>query len=115
MSRVGRDVREPLDLAPQRNGLRAQLQLEPDPAKLPQPVAVVVERIAEVTGGRAVRDDPLEVDVTEDQLLLDREALGLGEALAALVDQSLAIPGQVGGRLAGPGSGEYVAGDHPHR
>ena len=99
---VGGDVGEALDLAsqPQRAELGRQPELELDPAHPGQRSAMVVDRVAEAARARPVGDEPVEVDVGEDQLLVLGEPLRLGEQLAVLVDQRLAVPGQVGGRLA---------------
>ena len=44
--------------------------------------------------------EAVEVDVGADELRLVAEALGLGQELAVLVDHGVAVPGQIGGRLA---------------
>ena len=58
------------------------------------------DRVAERVRARAVGEHPVEVDVGEQQLLVVGEALGLGDQVAVLVDHRLAVPGEVGRRLA---------------
>ena len=66
-----------------------------------KPLAVIARAIGEARGPHAVLHQPLEVHVGSYQLLLRREALAFGEQLGVLVDQRLAIPGEVGRGLAG--------------
>ena len=53
----------------------------------------------------------IEVDVRGDESAGQREALRLGEALAVLVDERLAVPGEIRGRFAGPCGRVQVGGD----
>jgi hypothetical protein len=76
---------------------------------------VVVDRVAVARGAGAVRHDPVEVEIGEDQLLAGREPGGLGEQVAVLVDQRLPVPGQIGRGLAHAGGGVDVTGDRPGR
>ena len=54
---------------------------------------------------------PLQVDVGGDDLLVGGEPLGLGQQFVVLVDQRVAVPGQVGRRFARPGGGVEIRGD----
>ncbi len=105
---VGRHVREALVRPLQHDRLRWKVEVEGDPSHLAQALAVVVDRVTVAAGARAVGDDPVEVDVAGDQLLVVGEPLGLGEQVAVLVDHRLSVPGKVGGRFSEPGSGEDV-------
>ncbi len=53
----------------------------------------------------------LDVDVHHRELGARVEAAGLGDQFAKFVDRALAVPGEVGGALAGPGGGEDVGGE----
>ena len=59
--------------------------------------------------------DALGVDVGDAELGLEREALGLGQQVAELVDHALPVPGEVGRALAGPGGRIDVGGDGARR
>ena len=99
---VGRHVREPLDLASQRHAWRAAVSpsVELDRRNRASARRWSCTQSPKLLVVHAVGDEPVEVDVGEDQLLLVGEALRLGELLAVLVDQRLAVPGEVGRRLA---------------
>ena len=71
--------------------------------------AVVVERALP----QALLAQPVEVDVGDRAARPVGEALGLGEQVAALVDHRLAVPGQVGRRLALAGRGIDVRREAP--
>ena len=73
------------------------------------------DRVAEAVRARAVREHPVEVDVGDQQLLVVGEALGLGDQVAVLVDHRLAVPGEVGRRLAAARGGVDVGGDAARR
>ncbi len=72
-----------------------------------------MDGVSEAARAGAVGDDPAEVDVGDEQLLVVGEALGLGQRVAVLVDHRLAVPGQVGGRLSQASRGVQVGGDRP--
>ncbi len=113
--RVRGDVGESLDLPAQRDRLAAEARGERDPPEPPQRAAVIVGRVGEAARARTVGDHPIEVDVGEDHLLLLGEPVGLGDEVAVLADQRLAVPGDVGRRLALAGGGVHVPGDRPAR
>ena len=64
---------------------------------------VRLDRVAERVLPHALARDALEVDVGGDEVRAVDEALRLGEQVAVLVDQRLAVPAEVGGRFAEPG------------
>ena len=100
--------REAVDLAAQADVAARRLDGERDRPEgrgaVRQRPPVVVERpLAE-----PLLPDPVEVDVGDAAPRPVGEALGLGEQVAHLVDQRLAVPRQVGGRLALAGGGVEV-------
>ncbi len=70
---------------------------------------------AEAVGAHAVLRDAVEIDVAGDQVRLVGEALGLGDARAVLVDHAVAVPGEVGGRLAVAGGAVQIRGEAARR
>ena len=69
------------------------------------------DRVAERVRGGPVGEHPVQVDVREQQLLVVGEALGLVDQVAVLVDHRLAVPREVGRRLAAARGGVDVGGD----
>ena len=67
--------------------------------------------IVETSETHPVLREPLEVDVGQHDLLLGGEPLGLGEKFVVLVDDRVAIPGEIGGGFAGTGRGVEIGGD----
>ena len=80
---------------------------EPAKGRDPQRPPVVVEGALP----DPVLADPVEVDVDDRAPRAVGEALALPQQVAALVDHRLAVPRQVGGRLALAGGGEDVRRD----
>ena len=61
----------------------------------------------------AIGDEPVEVDVGLDQRPVAAESLRLGEDVAVLRDQRVAVPREIGGRLVRARAGVDVRGDGP--
>jgi hypothetical protein len=99
----------------QRQRRRRRPQLELDPAHALQAAAMVVDRVPPRADVGAVCDQTVEVDVRQHQRRLVAEARALGQSLAVLVDQRLAVPGQIGGRFASPGSRVEVGAERARR
>ena len=76
------------------------VERELDLGELRLPIAGVAPVVVEGALAHPLLADPVEVDVDDRAPRAVGEALGLGEQVAALVDHRLAVPGQVGGRLA---------------
>jgi hypothetical protein len=76
---------------------------------------MVVPRVSEAGHPHPVLSQPLQVDIGGDQFGGGRETCSLGEPLAVLVDQRVAVPRQVRGGLAGTGGGVQVGGDAARR
>jgi hypothetical protein len=72
---------------------------------------VTLDRVAEARLPQAVLRESLEVDVAAGELGLVAEAVGFGEAGAVLVDEGMAVPGEIRGRLAEAGGGIQVRGE----
>ena len=86
-----------------------------DPAERPLRMASAVGGVVEGAHAHPLGEDAAGVDVGDGQLRLEREALGLGQQIAELVDQPLPVPGEVGGALARPGGGIDIGGDRTRR
>jgi hypothetical protein len=71
----------------------------------------VDDRVVERVRAHPVLHEAVEVDVRGDHLRVAGEALRLGQQLAVLADDRVAVPGEVGGGLARAGGGVEVAGD----
>jgi hypothetical protein len=113
--RVGRHVREALDDTLERQRLACrQHQLEADAAEHGA-IRMTRHRRAEAGLAHPLAREPLEVDVGGDEVRAVREALGLGEQLAVLVGQRLAVPGEVGRRFSEPGRRVQVRRDAARR
>ena len=114
--RVGRDVGEAVDLALQREReLRRHGEAERHAAERAHPLLVLLDRVAERVQAHALARDALEVDVGADEVRADNEPLRFGEQVAALVDQRLAVPAEVGRRFAEPGRRVQVGGEAARR
>ncbi len=110
--RVGGHVGEAL-VAPQGQeapGAR-QRQRHGDGAVALQPRALALNGVAEGRLAHALLDEPLQVDLGAEHGGLVGEALGLGEQHAVLGDERVAVPGEVGGGLAGAGGRVEVGGE----
>ena len=88
---------------------------ELDAPEAVDPVGVVAPVVVEGAHAAALGAQQLGVHVGDRPALPLGEALGLGEQDAVLVDHRLAVPGQVGGRLALAGRGVDVGGQTPRR
>ncbi|SOZ01697.1 conserved protein of unknown function [Cupriavidus taiwanensis] len=109
LARIGRHVREARHVALQRQRLfQRQVEREAHDAELVHLGLVPPHRVAEGHLVHALAREPLDVDIGEQQVRGVGKALGLGQQLAVLADQRLAVPGQVGGRLALAGRGVQV-------
>ena len=75
---------------------------------------LLVVRAVDVAGHpHAIGDEPVEVDVGFDQRPVAAESLGLGEDVAVLRDQRVAVPREIGRRLVRARAGVDVRGDRP--
>ena len=70
--RVGRDVGEALDPPLQRELVRRQAEVELDPPHAGQALAQVMDRVAVAGRAHPIGQQPVQVDVGDDQLLLVR-------------------------------------------
>ena len=102
------DEREPVDLAAQPDVAGGRVELELDDAELPDALVVGAAVVVEGALAQPLLADPVEVDVGDAAPRPLGEPLGLRQQVAALVDQRLAVPRQVGGRLALPRGGVEV-------
>ena len=80
-----------------------------------RPRAVVARVGAERRLAHAVLRQRLQIDVDDDVRAAEREALGLADQLAALGDQAVPVPGEVGGRLAEAGGAVDLHGEVARR
>jgi hypothetical protein len=81
----------------------------------PEGRGVVARAGGEAGGPQPLGRQALEVHVGEDQLLLVREAFRLGQLLAQVVDRRVAVPGEIGGRLAPSRRRVEIGADLPRR
>jgi hypothetical protein len=79
---------------------RRRVEPEPDVAEAPDPGGVVAAVVVERAHPQPFGAQEVEVDVGDRPALALGEALRLGEQHPVLVDHRLAVPGEVGGRLA---------------
>ncbi len=114
--RIGRDVGEPL-VAPLERELAIGRQLggEPHGAELRHLVGMAPDRLAEAVLAHAVLRDPVEIDVRGDELRAVGEAVRLGEQRPVLVDEPVAVPGEIGGRFAEAGGAVEIRGEAARR
>ena len=102
------DEREPVHLAAEADVAGRRAEVEVDGAERLDAVGVGAPVVVVGAGADPLLPDPVEVDVGHGAGRLSREALAFGEQVARLVDHRLAVPGQVGRRLALAGRGEDV-------
>ena len=76
---------------------------EADPAETLFGMARIDGGIVEGAEAHPFLHDTLDIDIGDGQRGLAQEAAGFGNRLAQLMDQALAVPGQVGRALADPG------------
>ncbi len=108
---IGRHIGEALDAALQRQiAVLVDPQHETDGAELRHLAGMAAHRIAERRHVHALAREPLQIDVGEDHVRIVGEALRFGQQFAVLVDQRLAIPGEVGGRFALAGRAVQIGG-----
>ena len=113
--RLVRDEREAVDLAPQADVAGGRLERELDRAEGGHAVGVGAAVVVEGALPQPLRHEPLQVDVGHGAGRAGREALGLAEQVAVLVDEGLPVPGQVGRRLTFAGRGIQVCRQAPRR
>ena len=113
--RVRRHEREPRDVAAQSDVARRRVQPEVDPAEHVGPVGVVASVVVERPHPQALRPQQVQVDVGHRAAWALREPLRLGEQDAVLPDHRLAVPGEVGGRLALARRRVHVGREAPRR
>ena len=99
--RVGRYVGKALDPPLQRNLAGRNVEFEFDAAVVAQLAGVCLDAVAETRPAHALLAQVIEVEVGRDEAALERKALRFDEALAVLVDQRVAVPGDIGRRFAG--------------
>ena len=99
--RVGGHEREPLDARGAAPGRRpAGRAWKPTRRKSSGAPGVGAAVVVEGAHPQPLLPQQVEVHVGDGDRVAEREALGLGQQRAVLVDHGLAVPGQVGGRLA---------------
>ncbi len=113
--RVGGDERETLDPAAQLQPAGRRGPCEIDPAKRRRCREGEPGAIAEGVGAHALLTDAAEIDIGDRDLRAGAEPLGFGQVLADLEDAGLAVPGEIGRRLAGTGRGIGIGGDAARR
>ena len=97
---VGGHEREALDRAPQAEVAVGRVEREADAAERAGARGVRAPVVVERAHPHALLAQQVEVDVGDRAPVAVGEALGLGEQHAVLVDHRLAVPRQVGRRLA---------------
>ena len=113
--RVGGHEREALDRPAQPDVLGRRREPEPDLPKAPQPGRVMTAVVVERAHPQPLRAQQVEIDIGHRPALALREALRLGEQHAVLPDHRLAVPREVGGRLAFARRGVHVRGEAARR
>ena len=113
--RIGRDEREPLDHPAQTQIVIRRVQGELDRAVRGRDAGDHPAVVLEGALPGAFLAEQIEVDVGDGQLRVLREAGALAEQRAVLEDAGLAVPAQVGGRLALPGRRVQVGRQAAHR
>ncbi len=108
--RVVRDVGKAFQRAKKRRGFR-RLKLKRNAADFAQAFFVVASSVMETGQAHSLLNQTFQVNVRRDDLLLSGEARGFGQFFAVLVNQRVAVPGQIGGGLARPGGGVEIGGD----
>ncbi len=98
--RVARNVWEAFDPANQRYFPFGYPESEADAPHLPHSFSGAADRVVEARHAHAVLGEALEVNVGDDDLLFGREAIRLGQQIVVLVNDGVAVPGEVGGRFA---------------
>ena len=112
---VGGDERVALDGAPEAEVAVRRVERERDAAEGARAVGVGAAVVVERPHAAPLLQQQVDVDVGDRPLVAFREALGLGEQHAVLVDRRLAVPRQVGRRLALAGGGVHVGGEAARR
>ena len=102
-ARVGRHVREALDRPPQRRALLAAPRSNSTRRKRAARSRCVARSTPEAGRAACGPAPAARGRCRRRSSCVLAEALGLGQQVAVLVDQRLAVPRQVGGRLAGAG------------
>ena len=103
--RIAGHERKPLHLAPQSDVASRRVELELDAPEGLQRSAVVAAVVVEGPHPQPLGAQQAQVDVGDRPPVARREPLGLRQQNAVLVDHGLAVPGQIGGRLALAGGG----------
>src|SRR5690606_38996075 len=75
---------------------------------LREPLGVQATVVVEGVHAATLGDDPVQIDVRDRGTRTLREPLALAEQITALVEEGLAVPGQIGGGLPLPRSGVDV-------
>jgi hypothetical protein len=96
---VGEALVRPLE---QQRLVARQRHVHRERAKARRLLAEHLGALAEARLACAFLHEAVEIDVRHDELRGVAEALGLGERVAVLVDQAVAVPGEIGGRFARP-------------
>ncbi len=109
--RIRRHIREALDRPAQFESFIRRGELERDDAKPGALVSQVPRIVAEGVRAHPLLADAAEINIGDRHLGVGREALGFGEQNAQLEDAGLAVPGEVGRRLAGAGGGVGISRD----
>ena len=102
LGRIRRHVGEPLDGALQRHALVRGIEFEREGTETRHARAFVGRAVGEGVVAQPLLADAAEVDIGLDDDRLLGEALGLGQLVATFEDSRVAVPGEIGRRLARP-------------
>src|SRR5215813_1043562 len=102
--RVRRYIRKTLDRPAQFERFVGRGELEGYAAKI-KPVGRSARIVAKGVRPHPLLADAAEIDIGDRHLGIGRETLGLGEHVAQFENAGLAVPSEVGRRLAGAGGG----------
>ncbi len=109
--RVGRHVRKPLDAAIEPHVVRRHVEFDLDASIALELPAVRLHAVAKGRPPHALLAQVVQIEVRRDEAALQRKAHRLGQPCAVLVDEGVAVPGQVGRRFAGTGRRVEIARD----
>ena len=103
--RVTGNERETLDLTSQTDISARRSEPEPNAAERFQLCLVMATVVVECSHPQPLGTKQIQVDIGDTAAIACGEPLGLREQPTVLVDHRLPVPGQIGARLAFPGSG----------
>ena len=109
--RIHRHVRKPADAPPESDLSIRDLEVERDVPHGGDAIAMQGGAVIEARHPHTILAQTLQIEIGAGVLRVIGKALGLGEHLAVLVDQTLSIPGEIGCRLPEAGSGIDIGRD----